>query len=98
MIDLPQVQREALELAYNDCVGDYGLEHILALRELAKMGLARHIESADGLHAYYAITKAGRLVRLQHSLGWVNPRHRKEASQMLGDMAGEVLPQSEIAE
>lgn len=62
MPGLSPVQRETLEWAAKDCIGAYGVEHILAAKELVKTGLLCHVESTDtnGHHAYFAITEAGR--------------------------------------
>lgn len=49
---------EALQLAENNCVGRYTLDHILELRKLAKAGLVRHVDTERS--AYYVLTKVGR--------------------------------------
>jgi hypothetical protein len=56
--DLTPVEREALELAANRCVGHYTTEHIDAWALLAEEGLVRHVRSETG--AWYEITDAGR--------------------------------------
>jgi hypothetical protein len=60
---MTRIEREALILAENRCIGTYGIDHLFALHRLKDSGLVRNVRSARS--AWYEPTEEGRAILAQ---------------------------------